>query len=168
VSGKTGVAVTYDDGTMDVFSYANGAFTGPTNLVVDSSGSTAWSVAFTPDGSLVAAGDSSSTIHFWAFPVASSLSESGSEITFSTDDAVDIIFALAFSPNGSYLAAGGGDSFADQVDSRAALFSVSTRMQLPGVAATATHDVVSIAFSPAGNAVAGGELDCGTLFVCTN
>jgi WD40 repeat protein len=166
VSGQLGVAVAYRDGTVDVFSYANAAFTGPTNLVVDSGGSQVWSPVFSPDGSLLAVGDSSSTIHFWAFPVPASLAESGSEITFSTSDSSDVIFALAFSPNGSYLAAGGGDSFQDQVDSRAGVFTVSTRSALAG--ATSTHDVGSIAFSPFGNAVAGGEIDCGKVFMCTN
>ncbi len=166
VNGQLGVAVAYHDGTVDVFSYANGAFTGPTNLVVDSSGNTVWSPAFSPDGSLLAVGDSSSMIHFWAFPVPASLAESGSEITFSTSDPNDVIFALAFSPNGSYLAAGGGDSLQDQVDPRAALFTVSTRSAF--TAATSSHDVGAIAFSPSGNAVAGGEIDCGKLFMCTN
>jgi hypothetical protein len=166
VSGQLGVAVAYEDGSVDVFSYANATFTGPTNLVVDSGGDQVWGPAFSPDGSLLAVGDSSSTIHFWAFPVPATLAESGSEITFSTADPNDVIFALAFSPNGGYLAAGGGDLLQDAVDSRAALFTVSTRSAF--AAATSSHDVGSIAFSPLGNAVAGGEIDCGRFFMCTN
>jgi len=166
VNGQVGVAVSYNDGTMDVFSYANATLSTPTSLTVDSTGGAVWNPAFSPDGKLLAAGDTSSTIHFWNFPVSPLLAESGSEITFSTSNATDAIYALAFSPNGSYLAAGGGDSFTDQVDSTAAVFSVSTRSLLAG--ATSSHNVTAIAFSPSGNAVAGGELDCGKVFMCTN
>ena len=38
VNGQVGVAVSYGDGFADVFSYANGAFSTPVNVVVDSAG----------------------------------------------------------------------------------------------------------------------------------
>ena len=166
VNGQVGVAVSFVDGSMDVFSYANAAVSSPTTVEVDSAGATVWDPVFSPDGTLVAIGDTASTIHFWNFPVPASLAEANSGITFSTTDSTDIIYALAFSPNGSYLAAGGGDDFSDSVDSNASLFTLATRSRLAG--ATSSHDVTSIAFSPSGNAVAGGELDCGKVFMCTN
>jgi hypothetical protein len=166
VNGQVGVAVSFTDGTMEVFSYANASVSSPTTVQVDSSGATIWSPVFSPDGTLVAIGDTASTIHFWNFPVPASLAEANAGITFSTTDSTDIIYALAFSPNGSYLAAGGGDYYGDSVDSNASLFTLATRARLAG--ATSSHDVTSIAFSPTGNAVAGGELDCGKVFMCTN
>lgn len=166
VNGQVGVAVSFTDGTMDVFSYANATITGPTTLTVDAAGDTVWNPAFSPDGTMVAIGDTASTIHFWSFPVPASKAELGTDINFSTYDGADIIYTVAFSPNGSYLAAGGGDDFTDSTDSNASLFTVSTRSLL--ARANSSHDVTSIAFSPSGNAVAGGELDCGKVFMCTN
>jgi WD40 repeat protein len=166
VNGQVGVAVSFADGTMDVFSYANGTVSARTTLQVDAAGATIWNPVFSPDGTLVAIGDTASTVHFWTFPVPASLAEAGSDINFSTYDSTDIIYALAFSPNGSYLAAGGGDDNGDSLDSNASLFTVSTRALL--ARANSSHDVTSIAFSPSGNAVAGGEIDCGKVFVCTN
>ena len=166
VNGKVGVAVSFVDGSMDIFSYANGAVSSPTTVQADASGATVWDPVFSPDGTLVAIGDTASTIHFWNFPVPASLAQANSGITFSTTDSTDIIYALAFSPNGSYLAAGGGDDSSDSVDSNASVFTLATRSWFSG--ATSSHDVTSIAFSPSGNAVAGGELDCGKVFMCTN
>jgi len=166
VNGQVGVAVSFDDGTMQLFSYANAAVSSPTTVQVDSAGATVWDPVFSPDGTMVAIGDTASTIHFWNFPVPASRAEANAGINFSTTDSTDIIYALAFSPNGSYLAAGGGDYYSDTVDSNASVFTVSTRSRLAG--ATSSHHVTSIAFSPSGNAVAGGELDCGKVFMCTN
>jgi WD40 repeat protein len=166
VNGQVGVAVSFADGTMDVFSYANATVSTPTTVQVDAAGATIWNPVFSPDGTLVAIGDTTSTIHFWAFPVPASLAEANSGINFSSTDSTDIIYALAFSPSGSFLAAGGGDYYGDGLDSNASLFTVSTRSLL--ARANSSHDVTSIAFSPSGNAVAGGEIDCGKVFMCTN
>jgi hypothetical protein len=166
-NGQLGVAIAYNDGNMDVFSLSGTNFSGPTHLVVDTLSSPIWNPVFSADGSLLAISDASSTIHFWSFPVPASLAESGAPITFSTSDASDIAFGLGFSPNGNFLAAGGGDSLDYTVDPRLSLFSVSSRS---AVATTTllSYSPTSVAFSPIGNAIAGGEIDCGRVFVCTN
>ncbi|HVV49465.1 MAG TPA: WD40 repeat domain-containing protein [Polyangia bacterium] len=165
VGGQLGVAVAYTDGTMGVFSLANGTFSAATNLTVDVGGNSIWNPAFSPDGTLLAVSDDASTIHFWAFPVPATLAESGGEIAFSTADDADIAFGLAFSPNGSYLVGGGGDMF-DFSDPRVGIFNVATRASY--ASAALSYAPTSVAFSPSGNAVAGGEIDCGRVFVCTN
>ena len=166
VNGQVGVAVTYFNGYADVFSYAGAAFSAPKNLLVDTTGDAIWTPAFSPDGTLLAIGDTNSLIHFWSFPLPASLAESGSEIAFGTSTYADVVFALAFSPNGSYLAAGGGDYSGDALDSTLSLFNVASRAQLATV--TSSHDITAVAFSPSGNAIAGGEYNCGIFFVCTN
>lgn len=163
VNGQVGVAVSYSNGTADVFSYTgSGTFSTPTNVVVDSTGFDAWLPAFSPDGTLLAIGDDDGFIHFWNFPLVGA-AESGTEIAFGTAGNADAVYAVNFSPNGSYLAAGGGSSGGD---SNASVFNVATRSLR--ARANSTYDVTAIAFSPFGNAVGGGEADCGRVFMCTN
>jgi hypothetical protein len=164
VSGQLGVAVSYQTGDMDIFSYGNGAFSTPTNVIVDSFGYTTWNPAFSADGTLIAAGDTSSQIHTWAFPPTGA--ELGTPITFSTADSGDQIFGLAFAPNGGTLAAGGADSFTFVDDAQIALFSVTSRTKT--ASAPLSNSPSSVAYSPLGNVVAGGEIDCGRIFLCTN
>jgi hypothetical protein len=166
VNGQVGVAVSYGDGTMDVLSLTNASLSTATNLVVDAGGSAVWKPAFSPDGTLVAISDAASKIHTWAFPVPATLAESGTALAFSTSYTSEIAYAVGFSPSGSYLAAGGGDSLYYTTDAHLSIFTMATR----SVKSTATlsNNPTSLAFSPNGNAVAGGEIDCGRVFVCTN
>ena len=163
VNGQVGVAVSYGDGFADVFSYANAMFSTPVNVVVDSAGFSAWLPAFSADGTLLAIGDDDGFIHFWNFPL-SGPTETGTQIAFGTAGNDDAVYAVDFSPNGSYLAAGGGG--VGDSDSNAAVFNVAARSQR--ARANSSYNVTSIAFSPLGNAVGGGEADCGRVFMCTN
>jgi WD40 repeat protein len=163
VNGQVGVAVSYSNGSADVFSYANGTFSTPVNVVVDSGGFNAWLPAFSADGTLLAIGDDDGFVHFWNFPLAGP-TESGTAMAFGTAGDGDAVYAVDFSPNGTYLAAGGG-SVGDS-DSNAAVFDVATRSQR--ARANSSYNVTAIAFSPLGNAVGGGESDCGRVFMCTN
>ena len=163
VNGQVGVAVSYGDGFADVFSYANATFSTPVNVVVDSTGFNAWLPAFSADGTLLAIGDDDGFVHFWNFPL-SGPTESGTALAFGTAGNGDAVYAVDFSPNGSYLAAGGGSS--GDSDSNAAVFNVATRSQR--ARANSSYNVTAIAFSPLGNAVGGGEADCGRVFMCTN
>jgi WD40 repeat protein len=166
VNGRLGIAVTYYAGTMDIFSYANGTLGSPTNVTVDATGFAVWTPAFSPDGATVAVGDTVSLIHTWAFPPTTPVAESGAAITFSTADSSDQVFAVDYAPNGSTFAAGGADSFDFATDAQIALFSVSSRAKT--ASAPLSFSPSSVAFSPQGNAIAGGEIDCGRLFLCTN
>lgn len=162
VGGAVGIAVAYSDGFADVLSYTSGKFTTPTTLSVDVSQNPVWTGAFSPDGTLLALGDDDATIHFWTFPLTTTV-ENGKELTFGTTNNDDSVFALAFSPNGGYLVAGGGlgDS-----DANASYWSATARAGY--IRRDLSHAVTAVAFSPGGNAIAGGEITCGKVFMCTN
>jgi WD40 repeat protein len=161
VGGALGIAIGYTSGYADVLSYAGTAFTKATNLFVDKNGYDVWSGAFSPDGTLLALGDDDGIIHFWTFPLTST-AENGSELQLGTNGD-DSVYALTFSPDGAYILAGGG--YADS-DSNASYWSATARAG--SVSIGSSHDVTALAYSPTGNAVAGGEINCGLVFMCTN
>lgn len=163
VGGGVGIAVGYYDGFADVLSYAAGALTTPTNLLVDTTyADPVWGAAFSPDGTLIAFGDDDAVIHFWSYPLTTT-AENGSELNFGLAGNDDSVFAVAFSPNGSYIVAGGG--YIDS-DSNASYWSTTARAGY--IRIDTSHDVTAVAFSPSGNAIAGGEVNCGKVFMCTN
>ena len=161
VGGALGIAIGYSSGHADVLSYAGTAFTKATNLFVDKNGYDVWSGAFSPDGTLLALGDDDGIIHFWTFPLTST-AENGSELQLGADGD-DSVYALAFSPDGAYILGGGG--YAD-TDSNASYWSATARAG--SVRTSTSHDVTALAYSPTGNAVAGGEINCGLVLMCTN
>jgi WD40 repeat protein len=162
VGGGVGIAVGYYDGFADVLAYAGGAFTKPTNLTVDAAGSPVWAGDFSPDGTLLALGDDDSVIHFWTYPLTGK-AENGKELMLGATGNDDSVYALAFSPNGGYIVAGGGYS---DSDSNASYWSTTARAG--SISISTSHDVTALAFSPGGNAIAGGELNCGTVLMCVN
>lgn len=161
VGGALGIAIGYASGYADVLSYTGTAFSKATNLFVDQNEFNVWSGAFSPDGTLLALGDDDGVIHFWTYPLAST-AENGSELKLGTDGD-DSVYALTFSPDGTYILAGGG--FADS-DSNATYWSASARAGADII--NTSHDVTALAFNPSGNAVAGGEINCGMIVMCTN
>jgi hypothetical protein len=161
VGGALGIAIGYTSGHADVLAYSGSTFTKATNLFVDKNGYDLWSGAFSPDGTLLALGDDDGIIHFWTFPLTST-AENGSELQLGTDGD-DSVYALTFSPDGAYILAGGG--YAD-TDSNASYWSATARAG--SVSISTSHDVTALAYSPTGNAVAGGEINCGLVLMCTN
>ena len=136
-------------------------------MPVDTAGATLWDAAFSPDGTLLAIGDDDRLHPLLAFRSRFPGAESGAGITFGTAGiTADVVYALAFSPNGSYLAAGGGAT------------RRQPRLQSGGVHAhrrdpqrrepLSSHDVTShCASRHRETPSAGGEVDCGKVFMCT-
>jgi hypothetical protein len=163
VGGGLGIAVGYYDGFADVLAYTGGAFTTPTNLLVDTTyPDPVWGAAFSPDGTLLAFGDDDAVIHFWSYPLTTT-AESGPELAFGLTGNDDAVYSVAFSPNGGYIVGGGG--YFDG-DSNASYWSATARAGY--IRLNTSHDVTAVAFSPGGNAIAGGEINCGKVFMCTN
>ena len=155
-NGTVGVAVGTYDGTIAVLALGDSALTGPTVLPASPGSGGVFAVAFSANGSLLAAGDDSGVIQLWAYPL-SGAGTSGNNLSFAGGD---VINALAFSPSGAYMAVGGAFS-----TKQLSIFSVSTRAEIDRTT-PAGGDINALAFSPNGAAIIAGEDACGYVIVC--
>jgi WD40 repeat protein len=154
------IAVSTSDGTASIFTLTSTGFSPATTLTVTTDGSTAETVAFSPQGTLLAAGGDDGFLNFWNVPVtAASASSPDIDIVTATADFSDWVDVIAFSPDGSYIALGAG-FFGSITGWNAA----SSRSQV-GVEYDSSYDMTSLAYSGAG-VIAGGEADCGCVVVC--
>jgi len=158
---STPVAITTYDGKMLVYSVTNGTIAGPTTLTVTSDASNAEAVRFSKQGTVLAAGGDDGFLRFWNVspqlgPAAPDINYSGALGGYSS-----WVIAVAFTTNGSYVAIGGGFFGAMGVWSMAA-----PRAQVAGPYEDSSHDFASLAFSPDGRLLVGGEFGCGCVVAC--
>jgi WD domain, G-beta repeat len=161
--GSTQVAVTTSDGNVQVFTLSSTGFSAPAVLSVTGSTSQyAETAAFSPHGDLLASGGDDGYLNFWTLPVTAGALPDASPIdifsnTFSTE-----VWSAAFSPDQTHIALGGG------VAGSLSIWNVAA----PRAAASGEFDtangayVVSLAYSPSGNLIVGGENGCGCVLVC--
>jgi WD40 repeat protein len=113
-----------------------------------------WSVAFSPDGRLLASGSWDTTIKLWEVA-------SGSEVRSLTGHPGFGVNSVAFSPNGRLLASGScraTNSFGYCIQGEIKLWDVASGRE---VRTLSGHDswVLSVAFSPDGRLLASGSWD---------
>jgi WD40 repeat protein len=104
-----------------------------------------WSVAFSPDGRLLASGSEDHTIKLWEVA-------SGSLVR-TLSGHTDHVFSVAFSPDGRLLASG-----AAWPDNTIKLWEVATGSFVRTLTGH-TNSVYSVAFSPDGRLLASGSED---------
>jgi len=152
------IAVAGADGRAGVFTYTTSGFTAPNIFRVTSGDTmTTWTVTFSPDGSLLAAGGEDAAFNFWASPFTAT-TMTGAPLTVAPDSGVN---GVAFSPDGEFVGVAAGS-----VGREVSFWNVGSRTKLASY--TPAYVATSIAFAPDGRSVAGGELYCGKLFVCSS
>ncbi|MFZ1040013.1 MAG: WD40 repeat domain-containing protein [Anaerolineales bacterium] len=105
------------------------------------------STAFSPDGKMIASGDTDGTITLWDVSTHQPIGQLFAE-------PVHMVYSLAFSPDGKTLASGNEDG-------TLVLWNTSTRQTVgqPFIESTAPIPISSVAFSPDGKILASGNID---------
>jgi WD40 repeat protein len=152
------VAVADYNGNVGVYTLAANAFSAPTVLTASTTFAGVWSVQFSPNGGLLAAGTDEGTVNFWNVPT-NNPQPTGTTIKYNSN--FDTVWGLSFSPAGTSLAVGVG-----AVDMEAAIWNVSGRTRATFF--TALGDVDAIAFSANGAALAAGLDACGKVLICAD
>ena len=167
--GALPIAVTTNDGNMQVFNLTAAGFSAPSTVTVTSDASYAETAAFAPQGNLLAAGGDDGYLRFWPVPVASGAASDAYPIDviagtfFSTQ-----VWGAGFSPDGAYIAVGGGGFFDSVGYGSLTIWNAAT----PRTSASNEfdtlqgYDIISVAYSPSGDLIVAGEGDCGCVVVC--
>jgi WD40 repeat protein len=161
VAGGSLAAVSDQSGQVSVYTVSANLISSPTVLTA-TTGSTAYAVRFSPDGTLLAAGGASDgVVHFWNVPLTSaSVVAPDIDVIAGTSGWSDDVDALAFSPNSHFITVGAG--FFGSITT----WNVPTPRGMLDFNANPLWDISAIAVSPGGGMIAAGEYDCGIVMIC--
>ena len=148
-------------GNVGIYALTSTGFVGPSNTLPVSTDSGAYTVRISPNGNVLASGGADGLVYLWPFPITST-TPTTPNIDIITPFASDDVDMVAFSPNSSYIGVTGG------FFQSASIWNVAPPRSLYGSNVDESWDVVSMVFSPSGNVIAGGELDCGLFLVCAD
>lgn len=159
--GNVTLAVAGYIGNVGVYSFNGTAFS-TTAILTTTSSASAYGIAFSADGQLLAAGTDDGSVRFWAAPFTTDAT-SGKNIVLGSNYVPD---GIAFSPYGTYVAI----TFGPEVDiwntTTRAFVSRHNTVAVPGV--SSPPYARSVAFSASGGALITGEDLCGKIAYCAN
>jgi len=160
--GNTTLAVSGYIGNVGVYSF-NGTTFSTTSILTTADSASAWGIAFSPDGQLLAAGSDDGFVRFWAAPFTADVT-SGAPINFGSTSYTPT--GVAFAPGGTFLAV----TFGPEVDiwnaTTRAFVSRHNTTPIPGLAGAPY--AISVAFSASGGALISGEDECGKIAYCSD
>jgi WD40 repeat protein len=156
--------VGFDTGRAATFQSGGGTISPVSAFTVETSTSiSVTAAAFAPTGTLLALGDDSGKLQFWANPVSGG-TPSGAPLTFAaTNGNANAVAGLSWSRDGAYIAVAAGSPFAG---GSASIYAYPARTLYGKV--VPTYYPSSIAFSPSGSAIAIGEVTCGKVMLCAD
>jgi WD40 repeat protein len=154
--GGVALAVASFSDEVALLSFNGRRFTEPTIFsVTNDPTKSAWAVAISPDGRLLAAGGDDNAFHYWNVPFQSATPVS---------DAFDVqssLTTMVFSPSNDYVAVASGD-----VTGTLGIWDLLAHALRGSYQPSFTP--YGIAFAPNGTAIAGGEDACGMVFICAD
>ena len=161
VGGALPVAVTTTTGSVLLYNLSAAGFGSPTTVPVTSDQSTVETAAFSPIGTVLAAGGEDGYLRFWSIPLTGAAQPTAINVYGATNSSSSVLDAVAFSPDGGELAVGGGSA------GSVTTFATAARTQVGvGQYTSSGADVTVLGYSPDGNWIIGGEYACGCVFLC--
>ena len=161
VGGALPVAVTTTTGSVLLYNLSAAGFGSPTTVAVTSDQSTVETAAFSPIGTVLAAGGQDGYLRFWSIPLTGAAQPTTINVYGATNSSSSVLDAVAFSPDGGELAVGGGSA------GSVTTFATAARTQVGvGQYTSSGADVTVLGYSPDGNWIIGGEYACGCVFLC--
>jgi WD40 repeat protein len=156
--GSVAVAVASRIDQVALLSFSDGQFTAPTLFSATGDPSVdVWAIGFSPDASFLAAGGDDNVFQYWNVPFQSATPAS---TPFNVGKSLT---TLAFSPDNDYVAVAAGGGYEAGELTVWDLLTHTVRGNF-----TPTYVPFAIAYAPSGKAIAGGEDDCGKVFLCAD
>jgi WD40 repeat protein len=158
IAGSAGipVAVSSSDGRAAMMTVTSNGFTTPQIFTVTSDGSFAYAINFSPAGTQLAAGGDDAMFHLWTVPLPTSGLPDGAPFVVGNMNGVTM---LAYAPNAPYIASAAGNLGRD-----VSVWDLASRTRLGSF--SPSYLPTAISYAPSGNAIAGGEIHCGKIFLC--
>jgi WD40 repeat protein len=151
------VAVSSSDGRAAMMLLTSTEFTTPQIFTVTSDASYTYAINFSPDGTQLAAGGDDAMFHLWTVPLPASGLPDGAPFVVGSMNGVTM---LAFAPNAPFIASAAGNLGRD-----VSVWDLASRARLGSF--SPSYLPTAISYAPSGNAIAGGEIHCGKIFLCT-
>jgi WD40 repeat protein len=159
VNGGLQAAVPSPSGFVVVYNMSDPTVIG-TPITLDISLNGIWAAAFSPDARKLAVGGYDSFVRIWNTPLTAASDVPAASFTVDDVNMSEDVQYIAWSPDGRYIAVASGFS-----TGHVSIWEVATMTKIASYP-VGPNFPMSVAFSPAGNAIAVGEHGCGKFLLC--